>query len=213
MNNHLDHIAVGAESLEQGERWVNDVLGVSIPRGGKHAAMSTHNCLAQTGNDSFLEVIAIDRDAPDPGRIRWFSLDDHATRNRLTERPHALCWVVNTDDLDAVIAASPVDLGEVLELSRGELSWRLTVPKDGSLAEGGLIPTFIEWPPGPHPSNNMQDIGLVMQQITLHHPDPDKIGTMLTALSIEHLAVVEQAESPALSFSVKTPAGDIVVLD
>ena len=44
--------------------------------------------------------------------------------------------MVNTDDLGAVIAASPVDLGEVIELSRGDLSWRLTVPRDGSLAEG-----------------------------------------------------------------------------
>ena len=53
-------------------------------------------------------------------------------------RPRALCWVVDTDDLDALVANSPIDLGEVIHLSRGDRTWRLTVPKDGSLGEHGL---------------------------------------------------------------------------
>lgn len=128
----------------------------------------------------------------------------------IAEQPRALCWVVNTDDLDAVIAASPVDLGEVLELSRGELSWRLTVPKDGSLAEGGLIPAFIEWSVDEHPSGNMQDVGVTLETVRLTHPEPEKLGAMLSALNIQHLAEVVAGTEPGLSFVLKKPDGEQV---
>jgi len=113
MHNKIDHFAIGAQSLEQGVADMLDKLGVEIPRGGKHEAMSTHNCVMQVGNESFFELISIDPEAPsDPGRIRWFTLDDAATQERLAMRARALCWVVGTDDLDAIVNASPVDLGE-----------------------------------------------------------------------------------------------------
>ncbi|MEM8693880.1 MAG: VOC family protein [Pseudomonadota bacterium] len=91
---------------------MSDALGVEVPRRGKHDEMSTHNCLMQAGNENFFELIAIDAEASAPGRTRWFTLDDPATQARLSERPCALCWVVNTDDLHGAIAASPVDLGD-----------------------------------------------------------------------------------------------------
>ena len=103
--NKIDHFAIGAASLEQGVADMQTRLGVEVPRGGKHDAMSTHNCVMQAGNESFFELISIDPDAPEPGRTRWFTMDDPATQARLADRPRALCWVVNTDDLDGVIAA------------------------------------------------------------------------------------------------------------
>lgn len=209
MQNKIDHFAIGASDLDSGTAWLKDQLGVDIPRGGKHAAMSTHNCVAQSGNNSFLELIAIDPDAPDPGRTRWFTLDNPQTQAKLAQGPRALCWVVNTDDLDAVIAASPVDLGEVLELSRGDLSWRLTVPKDGSLAEGGLLPAFIEWSMDTHPSANMQDIGITLETVKLTHPDPAALTEMLDKLNITHLVEVAEGER-GLSFLVNTPDGQQV---
>ena len=210
MNNKIDHFAIGANNLEQGISFLQEKLGVEIPRGGKHPAMSTHNCLAQSGNSSFIELISIDPEAPDPDRVRWFTLDDANTQARVAESPKALCWVVNTDDLDAVIAASPVDLGEVLELSRGDLSWKLTVPKDGSLVEGGLLPAFIEWSRKPHPSSGMQDIGVELKTVRLTHPDPEKLTAMLTALSVEHLVEVVAGKEAGLSFDVQKPDGEIV---
>ena len=210
MNNRIDHFAIGANNLEDGTAFLKEQLGVEIPRGGKHAAMSTHNCVAQSGNTSFIELISIDPEAPDPGRIRWFTLDDPTTQARIAETPKALCWVVNTDDLDAVIAASPVDLGEVLELSRGDLSWKLTVPKDGSLVEGGLLPAFIEWSREPHPSSGMQDIGVELKTIRLTHPEPEKLTAMLTALSVDHLVEVVAGNQAGLSFDLQKPDGEIV---
>lgn len=211
MQNKIDHFAIGAANLDQGVTAMEAKLGVTVPRGGKHDAMSTHNCVMQAGNESFFELIAIDPDAPaDPGRTRWFTLDDPATQARLAERPRALCWVVGTDDLDGVIAASPVDLGEVVLFTRGDRSWRLTVPKDGSLPMGGLLPAFIEWSPGPHPSTGQQDLGVRLEKVQLSHPDPEQLTALLTTLQVDHLADVHKGEM-GLSFAMQTPKGNVVL--
>lgn len=210
MKNRIDHFAIGADSLERGAAALHDRLGVMVPRGGTHAAMSTHNCVMQSGNESFFELIAIDPDAPAPNRARWFTLDEPGTRARLAQRPRALCWVVGTDDLDAVIAASPVDLGEVLLFTRGDRSWRLTVPKDGSLPMGGLLPVFIEWSPGPHPSTGQQDLGIRLDKVRLRHPDPAALSQILKTLQIDHLAEVQAGEA-GLFFDLDTPNGRVTL--
>ncbi|QBY00781.1 VOC family protein [Rhodophyticola sp. CCM32] len=211
MHNKIDHFAIGADTLDQGVAAMEAKLGVTVPRGGKHEAMSTHNCVMQSGNESFFELIAIDPDAPaDPGRVRWFTLDDPTTKARLAERPRALCWVVGTDDLDAVIAASPVDLGDVVLFTRGDRSWRLTVPKDGHLPMGGLLPAFIEWSPGPHPSTGQQDLAVTLDKVHLTYPTPVTLSAILKALRVDHLAEV-QAGDAALSFTVSTPNGAVTL--
>lgn len=211
MQNRIDHFAIGAATLDQGAAALKKALGVEVPLGGKHAAMGTHNRVMQAGNESFLEILAIDREAPDPGRARWFTLDRPATRKRIGERPRALCWVVNTGDLDAVVAASPVDLGEVVAFRRGDRTWRLTVPADGGLPEGGLLPAFIEWSPGPHPSAAQQDLGVRLRRILLQHPDPDDLRGRLQKLGVDRLATVRAGEK-ALAFELDSPNG-IVTLD
>ncbi len=212
MNNKIDHIAIGASSLPAGVKALKESLGIEIPPGGKHEAMSTHNCVMQSGNESFIELISIDPDAPDPGRARLFTLDKANTKARLAERPRALCWVVQTNNLDEVVQNSPIDLGEIVHLTRGDLSWRLTVPKDGHLPESALVPVFIQWSPGPHPSTHQQDLGVRLNQVLLTHPDPDALTSMLVALNVDHLATVVKGDQPGLSFEVNSPNG-VVILD
>lgn len=210
MPNRIDHLAIGAANLTQGVAAMQSALGVTVPAGSRHDAMGTHNCVMQTGNDSFFELIAVDPEAPDPGRVRWFSLDDPATQARLAERPRALCWVVNTDDLDAVLAASPVDLGEVVQFRRGDRTWRLTVPADGHLPEGGLLPAFIEWSPGPHPSAGQQDLGVRLDKVQINTPDPDRLRAIFGALQIGHLAGIG-AGAARLAFSFASPNGAVTI--
>ena len=212
MKNRIDHFAIGAANLEQGVNMLREMLGVEIPRGGKHDMMSTHNCVAQAGNSSFLEIISIDPEAPAPNRTRWFSLDDPKTQSRLAVKAGPLCWVVGTDDLDGIVAASPVDLGEIVTFTRGDRSWRLTIPEDGSLPENALLPAFIEWSEGPHPSTGMQDPGIRLKQINLHHPDPEEFSGTLKVLQIDHLVNLIQRDESALSFTLQTPDGSEVII-
>ena len=68
----------------------------------------------------------------------------------------------------------------------------MTVPDDGSLAEDGLVPAFIEWSPGPHPSTGQQDLGIRLSKVKLFHPSPDELTRIMKALAIDHLAEVSQ---------------------
>ncbi len=210
MQYKIDHFAVGADTLEQGVKAMQATLGVELSVGSKHDLMSTHNKVMQSGNESFFELIAIDPDAPTPSRTRWFTLDDPTTHKRVAERPRALCWVVGTDDLDAVVAASPRELGEIVTFTRGDRSWRLTVPADGHLPGGGLLPAFIEWSPGPHPSTAHQDLGVTLQSVNLSHPNSESFIKLLQALNVDHLATVTQGDA-ALSFTLATPNGVITI--
>jgi len=210
LTNKIDHFSVGAASLSQGVKAMQAELGVTLSPGSKHDLMSTHNCVMQAGNESFFELIAIDPEAPVPSRTRWFTLDDPDTKRRLSERPRALCWVVNTDNLDAVVAASPVPLGEIVKFRRGDRTWRLTVPEDGHLPESGLLPAFIEWSPGPHPSTAQADLGVRLSAIKLSHPQANDFERTLDALLVSPLVDLSEGEL-ALSFEVETPTSLVVI--
>ena len=69
----FDHLAVTAETLEEGVAWVEAALGVTMSGGGKHPYMATHNRLLGLG-DLYLEVIAADPEAPRPDWPRWFEI-------------------------------------------------------------------------------------------------------------------------------------------
>lgn len=58
--NRIDHFTVGTHDLTVGQTALRETLGVTVPNGSKHDAMSTHNCVCQAGNESFFELIAID---------------------------------------------------------------------------------------------------------------------------------------------------------
>lgn len=210
MQNSIDHIAIGAENLTTAADYFREQFGLDIPIGGKHAMMATHNRLMRLQQGCYFELIAIDPDATPPQRPRWFGLDEASIQQKLSIQPHALSWIVQTSNLDEVLAKSPVDLGEVLELSRDDLRWRLTVPKDGRPVMGGLIPAFIEWPEGMHPSHNLPDLGVRLEQITLSHPQPAELNVLLDRLDIAHCAAVRQGET-GLSFSFATPSGQITI--
>ena len=72
MTTEVDHLVIAADSLEQGSAWCERTLGAKPVAGGRHALMGTHNLLLQLSSTAFervyLEIIAIDPDAPAPGR-------------------------------------------------------------------------------------------------------------------------------------------------
>ena len=162
----LDHLVVGARTLDEGARWVEERLGVAPAGGGKHRAMGTHNRLLSLGPEAYLEVIAIDPDAPHPGRPRWFSLDAPDMAERLARGPALIHWVARTDDIERELAGQPV---EILEMQRGDFRWRIGVPRDGMLAEGGARPTLIQWI-SPSPAPVLPDAGVRLQTFVAGPP-------------------------------------------
>lgn len=156
MSWQVDHLVIGAATLEQGAAWCEASFGVAPAAGGKHPLMGTHNLLLSIACEAFprsyLEIIAIDPQAPPPARRRWFDLDDDAMRTALTQAPRLIHWVARCDDVAAECAAlanAGIDRGEVRaaqrDTPRGLLRWKIAVRPDGQRLAGGALPTLIEW--------------------------------------------------------------------
>ena len=97
----FDHLIVAAATLEQGDAYIEARTGVRPLRGGKHVAMGTHNAVLRLGPRTYLEVIAIDSDAPAPKRARWFELDRPAMQASLEASPRLVAWAARCTDIDA----------------------------------------------------------------------------------------------------------------
>lgn len=194
----FDHLVVCAKDCAQGVAWVNQLSGVTLPYGGQHPLMATHNHLSALSENSFLEVIATDPSAPSSDRARWFALDNPSHQADLEKKPALTTWVVATNDLDLALDAARsagVDAGVPVDLTRGDLTWRLGLRADGSLACGGVFPILIEWPDHMNPVNQMQDQGIRLDRLTLKHPDPDFLQQALQAIGVADLASI--VSSPA----------------
>ena len=135
----LDHLAVSGETLEQAQSYVEDALGVSMQSGGEHAVFHTHNKLMGLDDGLYLEAIAINPDAPNPDRPRWFDLD------RFSGSPRLSNWICRSDALEEDIALLPEGIGEAVALQRGDLRWQMVVPASGVLPFNNQCPALIQW--------------------------------------------------------------------
>lgn len=175
-----DHLVFAAPDLDAGAAWLEQQLGVTLAAGGKHARMGTHNRLLGLGENFYLELIAIDREAPPPGRPRWFALD----RLPAQDRPRLIHWVARSRDISGDAAASSEDLGEILPMERGDYRWRISVPADGRLPGDGLVPTLIQWDVPFHPAQRLPDAGCRLMKLEGFHPQPARIRTALASLGL-----------------------------
>lgn len=209
----LDHLVIGAASLEQGARYIRECLDVVIPKGGAHPLMGTHNLLMRLGDAAFLEVIAIDPAAPPPSRKRWYGLDDPELQSRITISPMPIAWVVRSGDIIRNAALCGYSSDEIIKVSRGDLSWQLTVPDDGHLPWGGALPHVIEWDGGVRPWEQMADFGFRLDRLTLSHPDVDGLAGALQGITLSDIGPIalERSASPVLSFGISNSNGSFTL--
>ena len=172
----FDHIAVGCETLADGVAWVEEQLGVTMEQGGQHTHYGTHNMLLGLGPDVYLEVIAKDPDAPATGRPTWFNLDNFSGPPRLCN------WICASSDLDT----KPVYAGETVDLKRGDLTWQIAVPANGSLPFEGAFPTLIKWGAGiSHPATKLKDQGVRLQNWSISHPAANEISKQVDITGVD----------------------------
>lgn len=210
MMNRIDHIVIAADTLEQGVEYIQDELGVAIPKGGFHATMGTHNHLMQLGNEAYLELITINPDAEAPAHPRWFGLDEGLMRKSLRQKPRLITWVMNTTDIQNLKQAANFDIGTPTELQRNDLRWQIALTDDGRLLGNGLLPYVIQWHSQPHPSNGMADMGCRLQSLVIHHNRADWLRSKLASIGAEHLVEVkalDDSEAAYLSVEIETPGG------
>jgi hypothetical protein len=205
LRSHIDHLVVTAPSLAAGVEYVREALGVAPQAGGEHTLMGTHNCLLKLGEALFLEVLCVNPAAPAPNRPRWFQLDEAES----VLQPRLATWVVRTTDIKAALAASPVVSGYVTPMSRGELSWLITIPRNGGLPLQGVAPTIIQWQ-CPHPAVQMTDSGCSLLRLEGFHPRARKVQSMLEAIGFQgefSVSALPAGDQAHLVAYIQTPAG------
>ena len=206
-----DHLVVAATTLAAGSDWALQTLGVRPQPGGRHVAMGTHNALIGLGPRLFLEIIAIDPQGTAPARPRWFDLDDPRMRARLAEGPALIHWVARSDDIAVDAARTQFDAGEILPMQRGDFTWRITVPGDGRLPAGGLVPTLIQWSDRRHPADALPDAGVHLVALAGEHPEPAPVRAALAALGFSETLKVTYGRSVRLAAMLRTPRGTITI--
>jgi Glyoxalase-like domain len=206
----IDHLVVTAPSLDVGVKWVEKQLGVELQPGGEHPSMGTHNCLLRLGESTYLEVIAPNPAAARPPRPRWFGLD------RLTPNsaPRLASWVARTADIQAGFSTSSQDLGTILTMRRGDLEWRITVPDDGNVILGGIIPMLIEWKTPAHPASRLPDSGCTLLRLEGITQDEKLAIAALDSIRAAKLLSLIPAGAialPGLNAHILTPHGPKVL--
>ena len=203
----IDHITVAADSLRAGVAHAEAALGVTIPFGGVHPLMGTHNHLLRLGDTLFLEIIAPDPAAAPLSRRRWFALDDVTQRAELAVSPRLATWVVATGDIEASLREVPHAAGPAIRVTRGELAWLISVPPDGAMPFDGAFPTLIQWPAGPHPASRMPDLGCSLVALEVAHPETELISQSLRPFLSESRVRFAAAKGTSLRAMIKTPKG------
>lgn len=207
----LDHLVVAAAGLDAGRAYIEDLLGVTTEAGGRHDAIGTHNRLLRLGDDQYLEVIAVDPDAGPPERPRWFALDDPAMRAAIQARPRLIAWVARVTDIDAAAAVPPYNDMEVRDMARGDLRWRMTFTRDGSLPSEGALPLLIQWQTEPMPPQRLGDSGCALKQLIVQSPDVSRVQRVLQELRLDGVELDHSVQT-GLAATVSTPGrGDVVL--
>jgi hypothetical protein len=134
-----------------------------------------------------------------------------ALQSALTEAPRLIHWVARTDDIGAARRICPIDPGEVHAMARGAFDWRITIPADGHLPGGGLLPTLLQWADERHPADAMPDAGIRLVALAGAHPEPNAIRSALAALSLSDTIKITFAATPRLATMLRTPRGPVTL--
>ena len=203
----LDHLLLGVPDPDDGIRRFAEHSGVHAAIGGRHPGAGTHNALLDLEDNRYLEIIA-----PDPTQDDF---SDFGVLLHGLNTPGLLTWAARTDDLEA-LAATARDAGfvpgEISKMSRrkpdGErLSGRLL--ELGGHPWGPLVPFFIEWRSGTHPSRDAPR-GCRLQSFMVAHPDLAELRSALSNLGLE--VGVGAAPEPTLLAVVESPRGNITLV-
>ncbi len=174
----LDHLVFGTRDLNQGAIWLEQKLGASLAAGGQHLGFGTHNRLLNLGDQTYLELIALDpaqvltaqAGSNQPTQYKpLFGLSYPPIDDYLAEDPNQPCrllaWVVRSPNLKEALRQLPLNLiGQPVPMSRGNYRWTFAHRADGLPVPEGL-PAAIEWGNTAHPCTRLPDSGVRLEHL------------------------------------------------
>ncbi len=204
----LDHLSVIAPTLTEGVAHIRECLDVDIPFGRKHAQMGTHNHLLALGESVYLEVIAIDEQAPSPSFRRWFGLDrPEVVRKDWDDGRRLRGWVARTDGVLSFIATHEQIYEDVYRLSARGKEFLFSIPRGFALPADGIAPLLIDRQGTPPSIPADSKLGCRLSSFTVRHPDVEHARAILDSLEVEGAPEVVVSERFQLTADIETPAG------
>lgn len=179
----IDHLVWAAPNLEKAIADLEGLTGQKARPAGAHPGNGTRNAVMGLGGRTYLEILA-----PDTGQSAALA---SATNLASLDAPTLYTFAVATQRLDRVavkLEQAGLPHAGVIPMSRrlptGQLvRWRLLMP--AGHAYGPMVPFFIDWGDGPHPTEDMADSGCQLRSLTITHPEAWSLGPLLERLDIE----------------------------
>ncbi len=207
MIKRIDHIVYCVRDLDLASDYIERLTGIRPVYGGRHLSKGTHNALLKVGASAYLELLAID-DENDNVDDRWMGID-------LIENEVITRWAIKSDDLtgDAnTLHSIDFSKGRILTGSRkckdgSSLKWQMTDPLNSPAVD--IIPFYISWKNGIHPSNQLQD-GCAIRKLNIHHPAPMRCNQMFQALNLDITAY--EASGVQIELILDTPKGTVQII-
>ena len=143
---NLDHIVFGSFTLEEGTKFVENILQAKLSDIGYHKDMGTHNRVIRISERVYLEVIAIDPKSSNLSNKKWFNLDNSKLQSKLKQSPQIIGYVIENNDMNISKYYDPF-----FETSRDIYEWQFAMPTfnknilDRKILEAGMIPSLIAW--------------------------------------------------------------------
>jgi Glyoxalase-like domain len=182
----LDHLTVIAPTLSEGVSHAHACLGLDVPFGSRHDYMGTHNHRLQLGDSTYLEIVALDPEGINPGRSRWFGLDDQKQiRTDWEEGRRLRGWVANTEMIDFILSTHAIVFGEKVLLPAAAPNFSFTIPKDGTLPLDGAAPSLIDHQGDTSYIAKIPDLGARLSSLTLEHPHPASVEALFHELLVD----------------------------
>ena len=211
----LDHIVLGAATLEEGTNFVENILQTKLSDIGYHKDMGTHNRVIKISNDVYLEVIAIDPKRKDLKNKKWFNLDNSNLQLKLKKSPQIIGYVIENSNKILLKYYDPF-----FEASRANYRWQFAMPSynknnlDIEIVETGIIPSLISWK-NEKPIHQMKknQFELVKFEIELPELQPHFITFLRAFGKIKHVSVLSTTKenAPILKLKIKDNLRDMIL--
>jgi hypothetical protein len=200
----FDHFAIATDDLEQTVQNLEKILQYPLSTGGEHKMFGTHNRLFRL-SDVYLEVIAINPNATPFQQPRWFDLDNFCGK------PRIITWIVNTNDILALLPNIWDNPGEIKKLSRDSFKWDFTVPKKGKMPMDGAAPALINWGSTKHPTLNMADHSCRLERFVVNTPFAEGLVTILKKILSDQRIEINFSQRLSFEAHISTPKGKVVL--
>jgi hypothetical protein len=209
--NALDHLLIGAATIESGIAWLEERTGVRAVQGGSHPGLGTWNALASLGPRQYVEIIA-----PDPGQPGVETFYVPGLRGFLA--PRIATWVAGAVDLTtrfgsalpSGFSCAPVRQGARIRPDGTRLAWTLAFPQQAVRGTfDGALPFFIEWESPAHHPGQSTPKGLSLLSLSFEHPEPAALGAALQSLDLR--GDIAGASEPRIVATLATPLGVVTL--